>query len=78
MSENLPAENSEIMAARFAQMIMQQANMALMLMGKVANPQSGEFMRDMDAAQYFIASLLLYPPLADLYSQFGLSVSLSH
>ena len=36
---------------------MQQANMALMLMGKMANPSTGETMRDMEAAQFFISQL---------------------
>ena len=57
MSETSPAENSEAMSARFAQMVMQQSNMAFMLLGKVANPATGEFMRDLDAAQYFIEQL---------------------
>lgn len=41
----------------FAQLVMQQANMALMLLGKVKNPQSGETVKDLDAARLFIDEL---------------------
>lgn len=41
-------------AALFANLIMQQANAALMFMGKVKNPESGETMKDIEAARYFI------------------------
>jgi hypothetical protein len=51
------ADRQEIMAAIFAQMIIQQANMAMMLLGKVPHPQSGETMRDLEAARMFIDQL---------------------
>ncbi len=57
MSDSFPVDNFEVMAARFAQMVMQQTNMAFMLLGKVANPATGELMRDLDAAQFFIDQL---------------------
>ena len=41
-------------AALFANLVMQQANAALMFMGKVKNPETGEQMKDLGAAQYFI------------------------
>ena len=45
------------MSALFAHMIMQQSNMAMMLMGKVAHPESGQTMRDLEAAKLFIDQL---------------------
>lgn len=44
-------------AAIFAQLVMQQANLAMMLLGKMPNPETGETMRDLDAAQGFINQL---------------------
>ena len=58
MSEITPNLRSpEMLAAAFAQMVMQQTNMALMLLGQIANPSTGETMRDLPAAQYFIDQL---------------------
>ena len=45
------------MSALFAQMVMQQANMAMMLLGKVPHPQTGETVRDLEAARMFIDQL---------------------
>ena len=47
----------EILSALFAQMVVQQANLAMMLMGKVPNPQSGQTMQDLDGARMFIDQL---------------------
>lgn len=44
-------------AALFAQLVMQQANMAFMLLGKVPHPESGQTVRDLEAAQLFISQL---------------------
>jgi hypothetical protein len=53
-----PASNrEEIMSALFAQLVMQQANMAMMLMGKIAHPQSGETVKDIEAARLFVDQL---------------------
>jgi len=49
--------HEELMAALFAQLIMQQANMAMMLLGKVAHPESGKVVKDLDAARLFIDEL---------------------
>jgi hypothetical protein len=38
-------------------MVMQQANMAMMLLGKVPHPQTGEKIRDLEGAQMFIDQL---------------------
>jgi hypothetical protein len=55
------SETSEIggdaQSALFAQLVMQQANMAMMLLGKVAHPQSGEVIKDLEAARLFIDQL---------------------
>ena len=62
MSETNPQESGaltreETMAALFAQLVMQQSNMALMLLGKVAHPESGKVIKDVEAARFFIDQL---------------------
>jgi hypothetical protein len=47
----------EMASALFAQMVMQQANMAMMLLGTVPHPQSGETVKDLEAAKMFIDQL---------------------
>jgi hypothetical protein len=47
----------EMMAALFAQLVIQQANMAMLLLGKVPHPQTGETVRDIEAARLFIDQL---------------------
>src|SRR5690348_4631426 len=49
--------DEDIMSALFAQLVMQQANMAMMLLGKVAHPETGKVMKDIDAARLFIDQL---------------------
>src|ERR1041384_5851007 len=44
-------------SALFANLVIQQTNMALMLMGRVPNPESGETVQDLDAARMFIDQL---------------------
>ena len=51
------ASREEIMAALFANMVVQQTNMALMMLGKVAHPETGEFIQDIEAARMFIDQL---------------------
>jgi len=51
-----PSRNEEF-SALFGHMVMQQANMAMMLMGKVARPDTGEVSKDLQAARYFIDQL---------------------
>jgi hypothetical protein len=41
----------------FAQLIYQQAHMALMMLGKAANPQTGAVDQDLDGARFFIDQL---------------------
>src|ERR1051326_5854466 len=51
------ANREEILAAIFAQLVLQQANMAMMLMGKVPHPQTGERVQDLEGARMFIDQL---------------------
>jgi hypothetical protein len=48
---------ADLQSALFAQLVLQQTNLALMLLGKAPNPQTGETMRDLDAARLFIDQL---------------------
>src|SRR6266481_1195983 len=50
-------DREEMLSALFAQLIMQQANMAMMLLGKVAHPETGQVVKDIDAARLFIDQL---------------------
>jgi hypothetical protein len=47
----------ETHAALFAQLVLQQTNLALMLMGKVPHPETGKATRDLEAARLFIDQL---------------------
>jgi len=44
----------EIMSALFAHMVIQQTNMALMLLGKTPHPETGQTMQDLESARLFI------------------------
>src|SRR2546421_5864308 len=57
MDENRELSREETMSALFAHLVMQQSNMALMLMGKTAHPQTGEAVKDLEAARLFIDEL---------------------
>jgi hypothetical protein len=56
-AESGPASREEMMAALFANLVVQQTNMALMLMGQVPHPATGERTQDFDAARMFIDQL---------------------
>ena len=56
-SESGAPEHEEILSALFAQMVVQQTNMAMMLLGKVPHPQTGKTLHDMDGARMFIDQL---------------------
>jgi hypothetical protein len=47
----------KLLSALFAQMIVQQANMAMILLGKTPHPQTGRTMHDLEAARMFIDQL---------------------
>ena len=49
--------NEELQTALFAQLVLQQSNMALMMMGKVAHPETGQNIKDFEAARLFIDTL---------------------
>ncbi len=51
------ATPEQITSALFAHLVMQQSNMALMLLGKTPHPETGETMRDVEAAKMFIDML---------------------
>jgi cell division septation protein DedD len=51
------ASREEILSALFANMVIQQTNMAMMLMGKAAHPETGQFYHDVDSARMFIDQL---------------------
>jgi len=52
-----PLGNEELQTALFAQLVLQQSNMALMMMGKVPHPETGETIKDLEAARLFIDTL---------------------
>jgi uncharacterized protein DUF1844 len=52
-----PVSRDDEFSFLFAQMILQQSNMAMMFMGKVAHPESGKVVQDMEAARLFIDQL---------------------
>jgi hypothetical protein len=51
------ASHEDILAALFANMVIQQTNMAMMLLGKVAHPETGRIIKDVEAAKMFIDQL---------------------
>ena len=59
VSDDRPAGVSpeEMRSALFAQMVMQQSSMAMMLLGKTPHPETGQVIRDLEAARLFIDQL---------------------
>jgi hypothetical protein len=47
----------EFLSALFANMVVQQTNMAMMLLGKVAHPETGQFIQDFESARMLIDQL---------------------
>ena len=56
-NQTTDSSRNDEFSALFGHMVMQQANMAMMLMGKVARPDTGEITKDLQAAKYFIDQL---------------------
>ena len=56
LSESSPA-GQEMMTALFAHLVMQQSNMAMMLLGKVPHPETGKVVKDIETARMFIDQL---------------------
>jgi hypothetical protein len=52
-----PASRDEIISAHFASMVMQTAQMALMLLGQMPHPETGETVSDLEGARMFIDQL---------------------
>lgn len=50
-------EDVDRTSALFAQLVLQQMNMAMMLLGKVPHPESGQTYKDVEAARLFIDEL---------------------
>ncbi|MEO6034451.1 MAG: DUF1844 domain-containing protein [Verrucomicrobiota bacterium] len=64
MSSNNPAADpmanasrEEITAALFANLVIQQTNMAFMFLGRVPHPETGEVVQDFESAKFFIDQL---------------------
>jgi hypothetical protein len=57
--KNSPADSgrTEELSALFAHLVIQQSNMAMMLLGKTAHPETGQVVRDIEAARLFIDQL---------------------
>jgi len=56
-SPDSPMTQAELHTAMFAQMVMQFASTALMLMGRMPNPMTGKTETDLDGARLFIDQL---------------------
>jgi len=56
-AETTSENPADTLSARFAHMVMQQSSMAMMLLGKSPHPETGEVVRDLDAARFFIDQL---------------------
>ena len=52
-----PPNRQEELSALFAHLVIQQSNMALMLLGKSPHPESGKVVQDLQAAKLFIDQL---------------------
>jgi hypothetical protein len=50
-------EQAARLSALFASMVMQQTNLALMLLGRIPNPETGQPIHDLDGAQMMIDQL---------------------
>lgn len=57
VSQSDAAGRQEMMSELFAHMVIQQSNLALMMMGKVPNPENGDRVQNLDAAKLFIDQL---------------------
>jgi Domain of unknown function (DUF1844) len=58
-SEEAPAHVSPeaMRSALFAQMVLQQSSLAMMLLGKTPHPETGKVIRDLEGARLFIDQL---------------------
>ncbi len=51
------ASREEIISAMFANLVIQQTNMAFMFLGRVPHPETGEIIQDLESAKFFIDQL---------------------
>tara|TARA_Y100001934_G_scaffold276953_1_gene374613 strand:- start:1647 stop:1964 length:318 start_codon:yes stop_codon:yes gene_type:complete len=51
------ASRKEILTALFERLVMQQTNMALMLLGKIPNPETKQNICDLEGAKLFVDQL---------------------
>jgi outer membrane biosynthesis protein TonB len=52
-----PMSQAEMHSALFANLVVQNTQMAFLFLGKMPHPETGEFMKDLEAAQSYIAFL---------------------
>lgn len=57
MNEAQDFSREEMQSALFAQLVMQQSGMAMMLLGKTPNPETGQTLFDLEAARLFVEQL---------------------
>jgi hypothetical protein len=57
MKEGQELSREEMLSVLFAEMVVQQTNMAMIFLGKTPHPQTGKTHRDLDAARLFIDQL---------------------
>jgi hypothetical protein len=55
--ETSTSSREQMTAALFAQLVMQQTNLAMMFLGKMPNPETGEKVHDIESARFFIDQL---------------------
>jgi hypothetical protein len=51
------ASREEIMSALFANLVVQQTNMAFMFLGRMPHPETGQVIQDIESAKFFIDQL---------------------
>jgi hypothetical protein len=51
------ANREDMMSALFANLVVQQSSLAMMLLGKTPHPESGQVAKDIDSARMFIDQL---------------------
>jgi hypothetical protein len=56
-TETVALSPEQMTSALFANLVIQQTNTALMLLGRVAHPETGEHMHDLEGARMFIDQL---------------------
>jgi len=58
-TDSIDPGDDEMASVLFAQLVMQQSNLAMMLLGKSAHPETGKMVRDVEAAKVFIDMLAM-------------------